>query len=306
MSMLFSLLLLFSCDVTPITLQNETVCKQVYASEADSILRRHAFLRLLKYSRNRDAILKQGLADRDVAIQGKALYEYFRIHGNTSIPVLSRMAADPDCHPGEILTECIAELQDQKSKKRLFAEILRHTRNPRLIRKVNAANFYFRRVNVRLCDRKDWDFEIVKLRSIPIPGEAMRFATDLNAVGHAQNFFGLGFQDAAWEKMNIGSWSKQGYSGYKGYAWYRIRFKMPSKIDCNAVELAFGAVDEAAWVWLNGSYIGSRDEGGIAWDQPFALDVTREIKWGTENLLAVRVRGNEGGIIKAICVDILK
>ena len=77
---------------------------------------------------------------------------------------------------------------------------------------------------------------------------------------------------------------------------------------CNAVELAFGAVDESAWVWLNGKYIGKHDIGPDGWKVPFWLDVTREIRFGGENLLAVRVKDTEkaGGIWKPVTVDILK
>ena len=41
---------------------------------------------------------------------------------------------------------------------------------------------------------------------------------------------------------------------------------------------------------------------------PFWLDVTREIRFGGENLLAVRVKDTEkaGGIWKPVTVDILK
>ena len=83
---------------------------------------------------------------------------------------------------------------------------------------------------------------------------------------------------------------------------------MPQKMDCNAVELAFGAVDESAWVWLNGVYLGSHDIGPDGWNTAFALDCTKEVRWGEENVLVVRVldTAQAGGIWKPIHVEILK
>ena len=83
---------------------------------------------------------------------------------------------------------------------------------------------------------------------------------------------------------------------------------MPEKVECNAVELAFTAVDESAWVWLNGVYLGSHDIGPSGWNTPFALDCRKEIRWGEENILVVRVLDTavDGGIFKPVHVEILK
>ena len=83
---------------------------------------------------------------------------------------------------------------------------------------------------------------------------------------------------------------------------------MPSYKKCAAVELAFGAVDESAWVWLNGIYIGQHDIGPSGWNRAFWLDVTKEIRWGEKNLLVIRVEDtvNGGGVWKPVSVEILK
>jgi hypothetical protein len=75
------------------------------------------------------------------------------------------------------------------------------------------------------------------------------------------------------------------------------------------VELQVGAVDEQAWVWLNGSYVGQRL--GVPeeiWDKPFALDVTDAVQWGAENILTVRVSdfGYAGGLWKPLKITLLK
>ena len=74
------------------------------------------------------------------------------------------------------------------------------------------------------------------------------------------------------------------------------------------VLLHLDGADYFADVWLNGKYIGKHDIGPDGWKVPFWLDVTREIRFGGENLLAVRVKDTEkaGGIWKPVTVDILK
>jgi len=83
---------------------------------------------------------------------------------------------------------------------------------------------------------------------------------------------------------------------------------MPTKPDCSAVELQFGGVDESAWVWLNGVYLGEHDVGHEGYKTPFRLSATREIVWGGRNVLAVRVLDTRqgGGIHGPISVEILK
>ena len=74
------------------------------------------------------------------------------------------------------------------------------------------------------------------------------------------------------------------------------------------VELCFGAVDEDAWVWLNGKYVGQRVKGEVAWNAPFRFDIGKEIAWGAENVLAVRVFDSRfgGGIWKPVRIEVLK
>ena len=118
----------------------------------------------------------------------------------------------------------------------------------------------------------------------------------------------LNAPNLGWKNIKMGVWESQGYADYDGVAWYTIKFTMPEKIDSNAVEIAFDAVDEAAWVWLNGVYLGSHDIGPDGWRESFAMDCTNEIRWGKENILTIRVNDTAyaGGIYKPVRVDILK
>jgi hypothetical protein len=166
--------------------------------------------------------------------------------------------------------------------------------------------FYKETVSIR--DRKDWDHDITVAQTIPLPKAGWRFRTDVNAGGHLEKWFEPGYDDSGWLPIAIESaWEEQGQT-YDGVAWYRGWIELPEKPECLAVELAFGAVDEIAWVWINGQYVGQHDLGTEGWDKPFALDVTQELKWGARNQITVRVHDSAyaGGIWKPVSIQVLK
>lgn len=173
----------------------------------------------------------------------------------------------------------------------------------------NAANRFawpFHRKNNRLSEDPSWDHTVTTLKSIKIPDDNWKMTADSRNKGHRLNYFAEKFKDSAWRKVKCGYWSGS-MASYTGYVWYRIRFVMPPKIKCNAVEVRFSGVDESAWVWLNGTYLGEHDIGVMGYDKPFSLDCRNEIRFGEENLLVVRVLNREqgGGIWKPVFIDIL-
>ena len=177
------------------------------------------------------------------------------------------------------------------------------------IRKIAAqASWPFHREIKLLRNDPTWDYEVKTVASIPLQNLEWRFCTDPGQNGHLKGFFKNTFNTASWKKIRMGVWEKQGYPGYDGVAWYQIRFTMPPKMDCNAVEIVFDGVDESAWVWLNGIYLGAHDMGPAGWQVPFAVDCRNEIRWGKENILTVRVfdAAFSGGIYKPLRVEILK
>lgn len=167
----------------------------------------------------------------------------------------------------------------------------------------------FHKETVSIRDRRDWDHDIVVAQTIPLPKSGWRFRTDPKADGHLHKWFEPEYDDAEWLPITIESaWEEQGQA-YDGVAWYRGAFELPAPApDCLAAELAFGAVDEVAWVWINGQYVGQHDLGPEGWDKPFALDVTKELKWGAANQITVRVHDSAyaGGIWKPISIQVLK
>ena len=96
-------------------------------------------------------------------------------------------------------------------------------------------------------------------------------------------------------------WAPQGHQ-YHGIAWYRVEFNVPAAAKGRDLSLSFGAVDESAWVYLNGRQIGEHVIGDVGWDQRFEIPLGDAVKIGASNILTVRVRdrANYGGIWKSV------
>ena len=73
---------------------------------------------------------------------------------------------------------------------------------------------------------------------------------------------------------------------YKGLAWYRKHFKLPSKLAGNRVFLEFEGMRQAGDIFLNGKQVGLYENGVTA----YGLDVTPAVQFGNaDNVLAVKV-----------------
>jgi len=162
----------------------------------------------------------------------------------------------------------------------------------------------FHRDNIPIKNRKDFDYDVKMLAASALDNNGWKFRLDPNGQGHILGWFAHGYDDKEWNDIAIGaSCEGKGYD-YDGAAWYRRKFRMDKPDDCIAVELDFKGVDECAWVWLNGVYIGQHDIGPVGWDKPFQLDITQEINWDGDNTIAVRVLDSAwaGGIYEPIAL----
>ena len=141
-----------------------------------------------------------------------------------------------------------------------------------------------------------------------------RFATDPDDVGVSEKWFAPSFDDAkgAQVRSDLGmkGWESQGFSGYTGYGWYRQSFTPLADLDREHVYLYFGAVDEDAWIYLNGKLALDHSCGatgltpGDIWTTPILFDPGAHLKPGQLNSLAVRVYNSVamGGIWKPVYV----
>lgn len=273
------------------------------------IQRRAAFRLLLKKRKGDEKFLLKGLNDPDSVIRKRCIFELYSRNKAKALPQLLAKAGDRDWQVASMLLLFGKDLKEKNSSSRLLEELARKSPFETIRRKADLlANFNFFRVNHRLKDSKTHDFELTSIPLMTLPLTGWKFRADAFSNGHKKGFYKPDFNDRKWRDFKIGCWEEQGYNGYDGIAWYRLRFKAPRKPDCKAVELAFGAVDESAWVWLNGIYIGQHDMGVSGWNKPFWLDVTKELRWGEENVLVVRVQDtlHGGGIWKSIGLEIVK
>ncbi|MDO8589109.1 MAG: hypothetical protein Q7T82_18935 [Armatimonadota bacterium] len=134
-----------------------------------------------------------------------------------------------------------------------------------------------------------------------MPKDDWRFAYDKPNNGAGKGWYREDFDDSRWTNVEIGKfWEEQvGIGVYDGRAWYRRSFTAPTVEPGKRVFLVFGAVDDAAKVWLNGRFLEERDAG---WDKPFTVEVTRTLQPGEDNVMAVQVIDGTGygGIWKSV------
>ena len=115
------------------------------------------------------------------------------------------------------------------------------------------------------------------------------------------------FDDSRWTSIKVPSaWEDQGFPGYDGYGWYRIRFTVPQDWMGQALFLFLGHIDDVDETYVNGHFVGF--SGSFPPGYITAYDVPREYYLpgeylipGKENVLAVRVYDSEmtGGIVRA-------
>jgi len=106
------------------------------------------------------------------------------------------------------------------------------------------------------------------------------------------------FADGDWSAVDLPhDWSIEGpcsqvepSSGPGGYlptgiGWYRKRFALPPSDRGRIVTLEFDGVYENSEVWINGRSLGMRPYGFV----PFAYELTQDLRFDGENVVAVRV-----------------
>lgn len=153
---------------------------------------------------------------------------------------------------------------------------------------------------------------IILLLFMVQPGHGMKLKKVVNfdvkwrfQIGDARDYAAPHFDDAKWEQIEIGNeWEKQGFPGYDGIAWYRIRFVIPSSEDGKNLYIKLGLIDDADQTFLNGQLIG--ELGSFPPHPKTAYNIRRLYpvpplvpKIGKENVLAIRVcdfRG-AGGLV---------
>jgi hypothetical protein len=126
------------------------------------------------------------------------------------------------------------------------------------------------------------------------------FRLDPHQAGDKEGWAKAGQDDTGWQAIPVPSaWEKTPVGAYDGDAWYRVRFTVPAAMEGRRLVLHFGAVDEEAWVYLNGELQGEHTTASTGqtvhqiWDKPFAIPL-QNARAGQENTLVVKVRDSLG------------
>ncbi len=109
-------------------------------------------------------------------------------------------------------------------------------------------------------------------------------------------------KDDNWRKLDLphdwsieGPFSKDFASGTgflpAGIGWYRKSFLIPKDENGRKIFIYFDGVYNNSEVWINGNYLGKRPNGYIS----FQYDLTPYLKFGKENLIAVKVDHSKFG-----------
>ena len=152
---------------------------------------------------------------------------------------------------------------------------------------------------------------VPKLREVAkLPLDGWLFKDDPKKVGVEKGYYKPGYPAGDLAKVKIGEfWDHQGYEGLEE-GWYRLRYKCPELPKGKQVFLHFVAVDESAWLYVDGKPVAWYDtvHPSITWVKPFLLNVTGNLKSRGEHLLAIRVRNTRGagGIYKPVSLMVEK
>ena len=279
------------------------------ASSPAAVARRQAFTRECGEDAAKAA---KYLKDKDPEIRRYAIYLYAKAKGVQAKEVLKAAAVDKDMMVRTTAVSALCTLAKKDASLNSFLTKIAADDPELSIRELaGKASWPFKREIKLLRNDPGWDHEILSVKRWKLDDNKWRFITDPGAKGHTEKnkYYAKKVSNPGkWKPIKYGYWENQGFGDYDGIGWYRIRFTMPKKVAHNAVEIQFSGVDESAWVWLNGIYLGCHDIGVAGHNKYFAVDATKEVKFGAENVLTVRVKdtGAAGGIWRPVHVEILK
>lgn len=115
-------------------------------------------------------------------------------------------------------------------------------------------------------------------------------------LGDVSGAEGTTFDDSRWRQINLPhdysieqefSKSMEAESGYLpgGIGWYRKNFVLEESMKDKEIRIDFDGVYMDATVWVNGVQLGTHPYGY----SPFSFDITDHVKFGQENVIAVKV-----------------
>lgn len=141
---------------------------------------------------------------------------------------------------------------------------------------------------------------------LPLVDRTWRFKPEPKAAGFQSHWAAPDWDDSAWSEIKIGrDWESQGWPKLDGWAWYRLKVKVPETWQGRSVYLTFEGVDDLYELFIDGKLFARR--GDLAahkdtFNETFSHDLTQVAKPGAELTVAVRVHDwyGAGGIFRPV------
>jgi len=132
---------------------------------------------------------------------------------------------------------------------------------------------------------------------------AWKFRPDPKEEGLDQKWFAAGTDTAKWATVRSDKgtgYETQGYPDLKGYSWYRQTLFVPKAIAQHPrLLMLFCAADAFADIFINGEKVFTHNADNASdpwnvWRVPFVCDAKKQIKPGTDSVIAVRIYNVSG------------
>ncbi|MCK5804084.1 MAG: HEAT repeat domain-containing protein [Lentisphaeria bacterium] len=276
--------------------------------DPSGIVRRTAVRLLLNAGPGAEKALAAALNNSDIVVRRTALRGICILLGAKAAPHLAKALVDPDPTVRRVAIDQLVAMKPRTGEVNKLLRAAQKSEDKGIRAAAIRTTWPFHRDTKLIRDRTDYDHQVTLVKTIKLPIDDWRFRLDRARDGHLKKWYKPDFVDSKWKTIAIEQvWQKAGYD-YVGVSWYRRTIDLPPTMKHVAVEIHFEGVDESAWVWVNGIYVGQQDIGPLGWDVPFGLDITKEIKWDGPNQITVRVMNTNhgGGIWRPVRIEILK
>ena len=139
--------------------------------------------------------------------------------------------------------------------------------------------------------------ENVPVNSVDVKARSQNFNNGWKFnLGDISGAEALAYNDAQWRNVDLPhdysieqdfSRSMEGESGYLpgGVGWYRKNVEIPSALSAKRISLNFDGVYMDATIYVNGTELANHPYGYT----PFSVDITDAVKFGENNIIAVKV-----------------
>jgi len=287
----------------------DAIAHLAQALDDDNLILRRTAVRLLgDLGVQAKEALDRALDNDDVVVRRTALWAICGLPGVNAVPYLARAIKDDQELVRQAAAEQLAEIEPRTDEVIALLKVAQQDRVDSVRKVASDALWPFRGERIPLREREDYDHDVTVVQTIPLPRDGWRFRLDPGRDGHLKDWFVPAFKDEEWDRTSIEqAWQEAGYE-HVGVAWYRHWIELPAEPQHTAVELCFKGVDECAWVWVNGTYVGEHNVGPEGWNLAFLLNITEEVRWGEKNQITVRAMNTQhaGGIWRPVVIEVLQ